>query len=412
LRVLAAKEISMRIAAVLTAALFSLPALADAPAPERDAIVASNTAFAADLYGSLKKDGNLFFSPYSISTALAMTSAGARGKTLEEMNKVLHFGKDPEAVHKGFSLLQKDLVADPKSPFELAIANRLFAQNGFKFLDAFLGLAKDRYDAPVEMLDFKKSVEPSRVHINQWVEKQTRDKIKDLLQPTIIGPDTRLVLVNAIYFKGSWEKAFDKKATRPAPFTSGGKTFDVPTMVQKQLAGFAEHDGVQVLSLPYKSGTGARLSMLVLLPAKPDGLPALESTLATKGVGDWIKDLQKHEVQVFLPKFKLESSLSLKDNLGALGMKSAFDCSPHTTADFSGMDGARDLCISAVVHKAFVDVNEEGTEAAAATAVVVIRASAVMQTPVFRADHPFILAIVDDASKSILFMGRVNDPRG
>jgi serpin B len=409
------KQIAARVVCIVSLLTCASTSQA-APSVERDAVVESNTAFAVDLYSPLAKKGggNIFFSPYSVSTALAMTWAGARGKTAEEMSKVLHFGKDAEAVHKGFSLLRQDLAGESGAPFELAIADRLFAQAGFKFLDPFLALAKDRYAAPVEQLDFKASAEPSRLHINQWVEQQTHDRIKELLKPKIIDEHTRLVLVNAIYFKGGWEAAFDKSATAPAPFTANGKAFDVPMMSQEAQAGYSETDDLQALVLPYKSGTGAKLAMLVLLPSQALGLAGLEGRLSAKMLGELLGGLPRGKVRVFLPKFKMESAFSLKESLAALGMKTAFDCGDPTTADFSGMDGKRDLCISAVVHKAFVDVNEEGTEAAAATAVVVKKTRAVSKprpVPVFRADRPFLFAIVDEQSRSVLFMGRVEDPR-
>ena len=399
---------------IATACLAFLLCATNAPATERPPVVDSNTSFAVDLYGKLaaREKGNLFLSPYSISTALAMTWGGARGSTAKQMAATLHFGNDADAVHRGFSLLQKGLASDPKSPFELAVANRLFAQTGKKFAEPFLALTRDRYGAPVEQLDFFKSHEPARQHINLWVEKQTRDRIKDLLAPGVVNEKTRLVLVNAIYFKGSWAKAFEKKATALAPFTLGRSKFDVPMMSGEITAGYAEREGFQVLELPYKSGTGARLSMLVLLPTQADGLAQLESKLSAKLLGELPRGLARQVVQVFLPRFKLESSFSLGDNLQALGMVSAFDCREDTTADFSGMDGERDLCISAVVHKAFVDVNEEGTEAAAATAVIMAQTDSVEPPkPVFRADHPFVFAIVDTASGSVLFLGRVVDPR-
>jgi len=399
----------MRIALAVAAVLCGSPSPAAGPS-ERDAAVASNTALAADLYGALaKKGGNLFFSPFSISTTLAMTSAGARGETAEEMARVLHFGKDAEAVHRAFSALQKGLAAKPNAPFQLAIANRLFAQSGKELLRPFVTLTRDRYGAPVERLDFKTDFEPSRKHINEWVQQQTQDRIQDLLVQGTVTPETRLVLVNAVYFKGTWAMPFVKRDTRPMPFTSNGKTFDVPMMSQEIETGYAESDGVQVLELRYRRGPGARLAMLVLLPAKADGLAALESGLTAQSLGAWASRLDLRMVDVSLPKFKLESAFRLADTLRALGMKTAFE---PATADFSGMDGQRGLYIGEVAHKAFVEVNEEGTEAAAATGEMLLGALPPPPYPLFRADHPFVFAIVEVETGSVLFLGRVVDPRG
>jgi len=399
----------MRIALGLAAVLWSAPLLAAGPS-ERAAAVESNTALAADLYGALAKgDGNLFFSPYSISTALAMTSAGARGKTAEEMARVLHFGKDAEAIHRGFSALRKDLVANSNASSQLAIANRLFAQSGKEFLRPFLALTRDRYDAPVERLDFTTRFEPSRQHINQWVQEQTQDRIQDLLGPGTVTPDTRLVLANAVYFKAGWATPFHEHDTRPMPFTSNGKTFDVSMMSNQVEAGYAESGGVQALELPYRRVSSAYLVMIVLLPAKADGLAALESGLTAQSLGAWASRMEPRRAQVFLPKFKLQSAFRLAETLRALGMKTAFD---SAAADFSGMDGQRDFFVGEVAHKAFVEVNEVGTEAAAATAVGMAKGTSVPSPPaLFRADHPFVFAIVDVRSGGILFLGRVVDPR-
>ncbi|MBN2360613.1 MAG: serpin family protein [Deltaproteobacteria bacterium] len=380
-----------------------LPALV-AGAPLESKLAESNNAFALDLYGKLAKEpGNLFFSPYSISSAFAMTWAGARGATAKEMAKVLHFGK-PDAVHAGFDALNKELLGPAKPGYQLSLANKLFVQNGFKLLAPFTAITRDRYGAPIELVQF--GPESTRLKINTWVEDQTGKRIKDLIPPGVLTADTAMVLVNAIYFKGTWIQEFDRDATKPAPFFAGGKTFDVPTMNGKKKARYGERDNVQVLELPYQGGD---VTMLVLLPRAKDGLAALEKKLDAKAFEEYVATLQPTEVNVHLPRFRLEQTLVLPDTLKAMGMKKAF---VGGQADFSGMDGTRQLYISAAFHKAFVEVNEEGTEAAAATAVVMGRSASVEPPkPDFRADHPFMFALRDSKSGSVLFVGRVADPR-
>jgi serpin B len=361
-------------------------------------VVDGNGDFAIDLYQQLAKDapGNLFFSPFSISDALAMTYGGAATTTAEQMAKALHFGA---GTHEGFSLLNADLKSG--KGYQLSVANRLFAQKGLPLLPAYTKLVATSYGAPVEALDFANAGEPSRKHINDWVETQTQKRIKDLLPPGVINAATRLVLANAIYFKGTWAHAFDKKDTRPMPFhLAGGKSADVPMMTQELVARY--HDGAsgQIVELPYAGGA---LSMVVFVP-KAD----LASTKLDRRLFDGsLNSSTDQDVRVYLPRFKMTGELRLDDTLKALGMTEAF--TPR--ADFSGIDGDHDLYISAVVHKAFVEVNEEGTEAAAATGVVMAAAS-VERVPEVRADHPFVFALRDNRTGSILFLGRVADPRG
>jgi serpin B len=371
-------------------------------------LVDGNTAFALDLYGQLRGGGgNLFFSPYSISTCLAMTYAGARGQTAEQMAKALHFGSDQDRLAADFKVLQNGLNETQKHRgIELDVANALWAQRGFSFLPPFTELARKQYGANIRQADFRTAAEPARQEINGWVLKQTKDKIANLIPQGLLDASTRLVLVNAIYFKGQWTTPFDTNSTREASFRSGGGT-EVKARMMNQTAelGYGEPEGLQVLELPYGGG---ELSMVVLLPREPNGLSAIEARLDPQRLGQWLETLHSRKVNVFLPNYKLEEQFELGKTLGALGMADAFT----ERADFSGMDGRRDLLISAVVHKAFVDVNEEGTEAAAATAVAV-RAMAMMRPepiPVFRADHPFIFLIRGRASGSVLFLGRVTDP--
>jgi len=373
------------------------------------AVAASNNGFAADLYAKLREQkGNLFFSPYSISSALAMTYAGARGDTAAQMAKTLHFGLEPAQLHPAFGSLTKSLNAAGKlNEFELSTANALWIQKGEKLLQDFLDLSKSAYGAEPHLVDFAKATEEARQTINKWVEEQTRDKIKELIKPRILDESTVLVLTNAIYFKGRWAKEFTKGGTRAAPFTlADGEKVQAPMMTQKGYFSYWQGDGMQVIELPYK---GNVLSMVIILPAKADGLPALEKSLTGESLGKWIEALTNEEAILTIPKFKATSEFELGDALKKMGMPAAFSLPP---ADFSGMTGKKELFIGAVIHKAFVDVNETGTEAAAATAVVMMRGAAPRPPKnVFRADHPFLFFIRDTRSGAVLFMGRVTNPK-
>lgn len=374
-------------------------------------VVAGNTEFGLALYQQLRSEpGNLFFSPHSISTALAMTYAGARGQTAEEMAKTLRFTLPADELHPAFAKLQEHLNALQKAGHvQLSAANSLWAQRDFKFLDDFLALTKKNYGAGLRQVDFKNDTESARKTINAWVEKETRDKIKDLLKPGVLNRMTRLVLCNAIYFKGNWAAQFDKKATQNADFhVTTGQTVRVAMMAQtEQKCRFGKFDAVRALELPYQ---GNELSMVAFLPNAVDGLPAWEKQLTPANLQLWLGTLASAppvKVNVFLPKFKTTSEFSLGKVLAAMGMSNAFG----DAADFSGMTGQRDFTLREVVHKAFVDVNEEGTEAAAATAVIMAKAAAIEETPPeFRADHPFVFLIRNNATGAVLFLGRVIDP--
>jgi serpin B len=377
-------------------------------ANEIQSLAGGNTAFAMDLYARLKTaDGNLFFSPYSISTCLAMTYAGARGDTAAQMAQMLHFDTNQNQLAASFGELQKQLnKAQEKKGIELDIANGLWGQKDQPFLPAFLDVAKQSYGANLKQVDFRTRSETARMDINDWVSDKTKNKITGLIQPGVLDQATRLVLVNAIYFKGRWAGEFEKQNTTKAPFSvTSTQKLQVPLMNRTADFKYAELDGLQLLELPY---AGDNISMVVLLPREPNGLKGVEDRLNEQTLDRWLAQARDQKVAVFLPKFKLAAQFSLAKPLGEMGMTDAFS----SRADFSGMDGKRDLFISAVVHKAFVDVNEEGTEAAAATGVV-MRSMAVMMprpTPVFRADHPFIFLIRDAHSGSILFLGRLVDP--
>jgi serpin B len=373
-----------------------------------ESLAGGNTAFALNLYARLKTaDGNLFFSPYSISTCLAMTYNGARGETAAQMAQTLHFDTNQNQLAASFGELQKQLNKEQKKKgIELDNANGLWGQKNHLFLPAYLDIAKQSYGANLKQVDFRTHADTARTEINDWVDHKTQGKITDLIQPGVLGPATRLVLVNAIYFKGSWAREFDKHSTTPAPFTvTPNQKPEVPLMNLTADFKYAEVDGLQLLELPY---AGDDLSLVLLLPREPDGLKGMENLLNQQTLDRWLAQARQQKVAVCLPKFKLAAQFSLAKPLAEMGMTDAF--SPN--ANFSGMDGEHDLFISAVVHKAFVDVNEEGTVAAAATGVV-MRSWAVMRprpTPIFRADHPFIFLIRDNHSGSILFLGRLVDP--
>lgn len=394
---------------VVVSLLMAMLPISAAQTNEPHALVTSNNVFALDLYAGLKTaPGNLFFSPYSISTCLAMVYAGARSETEQQMAKVLHFSTNQNELHAAFGELQKRLNAvEQNKGIELAVANGLWAQQGHHFLPDFTALVKQRYEAKLEQVDFASHAEPVRKEINDWVGQKTKGKIPDLIAPGTLNAATRLVLANAIYFKGRWTHPFNSSNTVAAPFYAAG-TEKIEAPMMNLTAGFkyAEADALQILELAYQ---GNDVSMVVLLPKDAEALKTLEDALTASRLDYWLSLLRVGKVNVFLPKFKLAGQFSLGPTLAGLGMKDAF--SPR--ADFSGMDGARDLYLSAVVHKAFVDVNEEGTEAAAATGGVVSLTSVrVKPIPVFRADHPFIFLIRDVRSGSVLFLGRVTSPVG
>ncbi|MBN1809641.1 MAG: serpin family protein [Planctomycetes bacterium] len=393
--------------ALLLLSLFAAPALPAAAADaELQRLASDQNAFALDLYSRLKQaDGNIFYSPFSISTALAMTYAGARNDTAREMAAAMRFPPGSDAFHASVGRQLADLMPRRKAPYSLNIANALWGDRDFSFLDAFLDLNRSCYGAGLSRLDFRADPEKARRTINSWIEEQTRDKIRDMLKKGDISADTRLVLTNAIYFKGSWLHAFDEAATRNDSFvTSSGKPARIRMMFLNEDFPYAEDSSVQVLELPYR---GDRLSMVVILPRSPKGLPQVEASLDGDRLNAWIAALRSRSVHVFLPRFTMNCRFSMGQTLASMGMPSAFD---PGAADFSGMTGNRDLFISNVVHQAFVDVNEEGTEAAAATAVIMECTCAPAQPLVFRADHPFIFLIRDRRTSAILFMGRMTAP--
>jgi serpin B len=371
-------------------------------------LVQDNSIFAVELYQRLcVSEGNLFFSPYSISTALAMTYAGARDNTEKQMAKTLRFSLDQKHLHDAFADIEAKINdVQEAGNVELSVANSLWPQQDYRFLNEYLSLIKKHYGVSITPVDFKRAGEAARKMINKWVADRTQEKIRDLIQPGILDSLTRLVLANAIYFKGNWESQFKAYLTKDAPFhVSPTMSVQAPLMTQKQKFKYAETGALQILELPY---VGEELSMIVLLPKKNDGLKQLENSLTVEKLKQWKRRSGKREVSVFLPRFTMTSTFRLDKTLVSMGMVDAFN---GTKANFAGMDGRVGwLYIGAVVHKAFVDVNEEGTEAAAATAVGIRALGMPAPPPTFLADHPFVFLIQENRTGSILFMGRLTDP--
>jgi len=384
--------------------------LSEAEQAHRDikSLIADNSAFAVDLYRQLAGgQGNLFFSPYSISTALAMTYAGARENTAAEMAKTMHFSLDQERLHPAFAELQAGLnKVQEAGDVRLSVANSLWPQEGYSFLPEYLSLVETRYGTRITPVDFAGSRNAACATINRWVEEKTENKIKDLVQPGALTDPTYLVLVNAIYFKGKWLSEFDPSDTRDGTFyISAKESVQAPLMWQEEVFRYGEAPSLQILELPYR---GEELSMLILLPRRIDGLAQLEQDLTPENLEAWRARLRGQMVEIYLPKFRAELTFQLTQTLEAMGMRDAF---VFGKANFAGMDGRTDwLFIGGVIHKAYVDVNEQGTEAAAATAVGMM-GGAPPRPKEFRADHPFLLLIQDNRTGSLLFLGRVVDPR-
>jgi len=369
--------------------------------------------FALSLYQQLKEqDGNLFLSPFSISTCLGVAYAGVRGETERQMADVIRFPPEQKNLHELLGSLIKDMKEEKKKRgYQLIIANALWGQKGYRFLPEFLELLRVTYGSELHELDFEAEKEAACQAINQWAEKHTQGKIKNIIKPSMLDSLTRLVLTNAIYFKGFWSVPFDKSETHPAPFKmitepSASNEIDVSMMHQTADFGYLEGEDFQALEMLYERN---ELSMVIFLPRRLDGLEEFERLLTIEKFEEWLQMLQMQEVKVFVPKFKFTSGFILSKVLQSMGMTDVFNTE---TADFSGMTDQEDLAISEIIHKAFVDVNEEGTEAAAVTTTAVLVAvdeGPAPPVPVFRADHPFLFLIRDIRSESILFMGRVVD---
>jgi len=387
----------------------------DASADEQALLVEGNSAFAFALYQALKgEEGNLFYSPYSISLALAMTYAGARGETAQQMADTLQFLLGQERLHPAFNWLDAELAKRGEGAqgkdgegFRLNVVNAIWGQRDYEFLSEFLDVLAENYGAGLRILDFINEAEECRVTINDWVSNQTEGRIEDLIPQGAISELTRLVLTNAIYFNAAWKYPFDEGVTSDGQFylLDGGQV-TVPMMMQTESFGYTKGEGYQAVELLYD---GDELSMVILLP-EDGNLEAFEETLNAEQVDTITSGLQNTRVLLTMPRFEFESQFSLNDTLSNMGMPIAF--SPYE-ADFSGMNGGlgtERLFISDVVHKAFVAVDEAGTEAAAATAVIMSLA-AVPEPPVeVTIDRPFVFLIRDIETGAILFVGRVLNP--
>jgi serpin B len=400
----------MVVAGVLAGAGGASMASADNGVP--DELVADNNAFALDLYHAVSGTGdNLILSPYSVSLALAMTYAGAGGTTEQQMAATLHFTLPQDELHAAFKSLEASLPQagseDTQSEdqrFRLAIANALWGQSGYPFRQDYLDLVSEDYGAGLQLVDFEADPEAARQHINDWISQQTQDRIQDLLPQGSVDAATRLILTNAIYFKAAWQSQFEAVATQDGPFNLlDGSTVSVPMMSQTAQFGFAAGQGYQAVVLPYEGG---RMAMVILLPDQGN-FAAFEDALTTDQFNSVLDSVVWQQVSLSMPRFTYESEFGLKDALVEMGMTDAFT---PGVADFSGMSDRNDLFISAVVHKAFVKVDESGTEAAAATGVVVGVMAAPAPALEVTIDRPFIYMIVDQDSHAILFMGRVLNP--
>ncbi len=370
-------------------------------------LVTGCTQFALDRYQQLQgQKGNLFFSPASISIALAMTSAGAAGETRDEIMQTLHFGTSDEQLHVRMSALQQ-LWTNPlgENGIQLRLANRLWGMEKVGWQPAFMKITRDQYNAELAPVDFMTQSEKTRETINAWVEEQTEQKITDLFPSGSIHADTKLVLANAVYFHGIWTEQFRKDMTKDTDFhLTPGASVTVPMMHQNGRFRHTETDDLQVLGLPYGDGI---FSMIILLPKAIDGLAVVEAGLNPENLERWISSLAyQQDTEVSIPRFRMTTEFSLPVTLRAMGLRTAFT----TQADFSGMTRDEQLVLDQVVHQAFVDVNEEGTEAAAATGVSAVTVSK-PEIVEFRADHPFVFLIRDNRTGLLMFVGRVTDPR-
>lgn len=377
--------------------------------------IEANNQFALDYYFKLKSQekDNIFFSPFSISSSFVMAYEGAKGQTANEIRSVFYFPEDSNLRHTEYTSIFNEINKD-NNGYELSNANALWGQKDFAFSKDFFNNIESFYGGKTTNLDFKNDSERSRITINNWVENQTNNKIQNLIPSGVITKETKLVLTNAIYFKGEWTKQFNKNDTKEENFmTSNNRTVKTQMM---QLTGsnavfnYTENRNLQMLEIPY---SGDELSILFLLP-KHNNLKRLENLLSTKNILNWKNNLEEQRVNVFIPKFKFETKYFMANDLKSMGMPLAFS----NSADFSKMisTGKKELKIDEAIHQAFIEVNEEGTEASAATAVIMVPIMAALgphkepRIPVFRADHPFIFMIQQKSTGNILFMGRVVNP--
>jgi len=372
-------------------------------------VVEGNSRFAFDLYAKVKEDKNIFFSPFSISSALSMTYAGAANKTEAEMREVLYFKENNDKFHKEFSEILKKVevkTKDKASP-QISIANKLYAQKDYKFKDDFLSIPKKYYNSELQKVDFKdeKNRDEARKEINSWVEKNTNNKIQELIAPNILSDLTRLVLVNALYFKAPWQTFFKEEKTSKKEFWTDEKnSTKVDFMQGIYKSAYFQNDMLQIAVLPYKDNVA---SLIIFLPKEKNGFSEFQKEFTYENYTKWMSKTVSKKIAFSIPKFKIEDNYRLKDVFQKMGMKAPFS----RKADFSGMTGNKELKISKIIHKSFIEIDEKGTEAAAATAVVMNRKNGNSGLPVsFKADHSFIFIIKDNRTNSILFMGHVIKP--
>ncbi len=372
---------------------------------ERAAVEAVN-GLAVDLYKELRREeGNLCFSPYSISSAFSMVYAGAKDETAHEMEQSLGFGQGIGESYRG---LTKGMLAAPEDAGDLEVANSIWPQRGYRLLRTYVKELEENYASEVRTQDFAKQPERARRDINAWVRERTRERIGEILPEGAIGADTRMILVNAVYFRAPWMHVFPQSATREEVFFATPST-EVAAPMMRVSDAFAYHETpeVQAVRIPYRMGA---FSMTVILPKARNGLSAVEMSLDRAFLHTLSGELERRKVDLSIPRFRIETDLLLNESMKRLGVQRAFD---PGFADFSGMNGKHDLYLSDALHRAVVAVDEEGTEASAATALTMKRTSAplpLMEPVVFRADHPFLFLIQEDISGAILFIGRVCRP--
>lgn len=381
----------------------------DVPDADAAELAAGNTAFALDLYQYVRgQSGNIFFSPYSISIALAMTYAGARGETERQMAEALHFTLGQDRLHPAFNALDLALASrgeeDDDGKFQLNVVNKLWGRTGYEFLGEFLDILAEHYGAGLQLMDFVNAAEDARVTINDWIAAQTANRIQDLIPPGAITPATVLVMTNAIYFKAAWRESFEERDTRHESFTLlDGTSITVPMMTQEAEHKYLDGDGFQAVELLYD---GDELSMLLIMPDEGN-YEAFEGTFDAARLHSIVQALQGVHLRLSMPRFAFDWSVSLGQPLSDLGMPIAFG----GDADLSGMNGIGGLFIEDVIHKAFVAVDEAGTEAAAATAVITTETSVPPPPLPVIIDRPFLFVIRDIETEAILFLGRLQDPR-
>ena len=368
-------------------------------------IAEGNSNFASDLYQQIKPEPvNIFYSPISISSALAMTYAGARGETLNQISKTLYFSKNQEELHKSYNVLITELSNSKSEGIQLNIANSLWLQENMKINDQFLSITEKYYNAGVIPVNFITDPEKSRLEINNWVESNTNKKITNLLPDGSIHSQTMMVLVNAIYFKGRWDKTFDKTQNTSDIFYVFKTCQTQATFMNNYInTNYYEDNLLSIVEIPY---TNHGQSLFIILPKEKYGLMDVEKIFEQKSIPGYLEKMTHRRVNLSIPKFKTEATYDLKIHLSKMGMPVAFT----NNADFSGITGDKSLAIDKVIHKAYIDVNEEGTEAAAATAVTMRKTSMMLDEVRFKADHPFIYLIRDNETNTILFVGRLMDP--